>query len=74
MNQEFQHEHLWNDLKDIAQSMDHAWCLIGDFNALRFKEDIIGGNEVQDHELQELASLLESCQLYELKSTGAYFS
>ncbi|KAJ8419231.1 hypothetical protein Cgig2_010818 [Carnegiea gigantea] len=55
-------------------NMDEAWCLMGDFNALRFKDDRIGGNEVQDHELRELASLLESCELHELKSTGAYFS
>jgi len=54
--------------------MDEAWCLIEDFNTLRFKDDIIRGNEVQDHELRELASLLEACELHELKSTGAYFS
>jgi len=47
---------------------------MGDFNTLRFKDDRIGGNDVQDHELRELATLLEGCELHELKSTGAYFS
>ena len=73
-NHDRQREYLWNDLMDIGHAMDEAWCLMGDFNALRSKEDIIGGNEVQDHELSELATLLEVCELHELKSTGAYFS
>ncbi|KAJ8435084.1 hypothetical protein Cgig2_033624 [Carnegiea gigantea] len=72
--QEAQWENLWKDLKDIAQTMDEAWCLMGDFNTLRFKDDRVGGNEVQDNELCELATLLEACELHELKSTGAYFS
>jgi len=51
--------------------MDEAWCLMGDFNTLRFKEGRIGGNEVQDHELRELATLLKVCELHELKSSRA---
>ncbi|KAJ8423583.1 hypothetical protein Cgig2_002912 [Carnegiea gigantea] len=43
INHESQRQNLWNDLKDIAQNMDEAWCLMGDFNALRFKDDRIGG-------------------------------
>ncbi|KAJ8428965.1 hypothetical protein Cgig2_003296 [Carnegiea gigantea] len=73
-NHEFQREQLWLDLKDISQSMEEAWCLMGDFNSVISKDDRIGGNEVQDHKLRELASLLESCALHEPKSTGAYFS
>jgi len=69
LNHELQQEQLWVDLKDIAKSMDAAWCLTGDFNTLRFKEDRIRGNEVQDHELREFISLLEPCELHELKST-----
>jgi len=33
-NQESQRTSLWHDLTDIAQHMDPAWCLMGDFNAL----------------------------------------
>ena len=73
-NHENQCENLWNDLTDLGRNMDYAWCLMGDFNALRFKEDRIGGNEVQEHELRELANLLETCELHQLKSTGVYFS
>lgn len=69
-----QREQLWLDLIDISQSMEGAWCLMGDFNSLISKDDGICGNEVQDHELRELTLLLESCALHEPKSTGAYFS
>jgi len=54
--------------------MDEAWCLMGDFKTLRYKEDRIGGNEVQESELREMATLLETCEIHELNSTGAYFS
>ncbi|KAJ8449647.1 hypothetical protein Cgig2_005669 [Carnegiea gigantea] len=73
-NHEDQRENLWNDLIDIGQNMDDAWCLLGDFNVLRSKEDRIGGSDVQEHELRELANLLEVCELHEPKSTGACFS
>ncbi|KAJ8419313.1 hypothetical protein Cgig2_029594 [Carnegiea gigantea] len=52
MNHELQREQLWLDLNDISHSMEDAWCLMGDFNTIRFKEDKIGGNEVQDHDLR----------------------
>ena len=73
-NHEDQRTSLWNDLLNIGRNMDDAWCLMGDFNALRSKEDRIGGNDVEEHELKELANLLEVCELHELKSIGAYFS
>ncbi|KAJ8433477.1 LOW QUALITY PROTEIN: hypothetical protein Cgig2_020649 [Carnegiea gigantea] len=65
---------LWLDLNNISHSMEDAWCLMGDFNTIQFKEDRIGGNEVQDHDLKELASPLETYELHELKSIGAYYS
>jgi len=74
MNYELQREEPWSDLMDISQSMDAAWCLMGDFNTILSEEDRKGGNEVQDHELRELASLLQTGELHELSSTGAYYS
>ncbi|KAJ8427305.1 hypothetical protein Cgig2_013894 [Carnegiea gigantea] len=74
MNHELQREQLWLDLNDISHSMEDAWCLMGDFNTIRFKEYRLGGNDVQDHDVKELASLLETCKFHELKSTGAYYS
>ncbi|KAJ8438642.1 hypothetical protein Cgig2_016388 [Carnegiea gigantea] len=74
LNHEQQRESLWNDLMDISSSIDRAWCLMGDFNTLRFKEDRIGGNEVQDSDIRELATLLDACEIHDLKSSGAYYS
>ncbi|KAJ8421613.1 hypothetical protein Cgig2_010180 [Carnegiea gigantea] len=74
LNHEQQRESLWNDLMDISSSIDRAWCLMGDFNTLRFKEDRIGGNEVQDSDIRELATHLDACEIHDLKSSGAYYS
>ncbi|KAJ8423024.1 hypothetical protein Cgig2_028227 [Carnegiea gigantea] len=35
---------LWDDLLNIAQSMDDAWCVLGDFNAVLHMGDRIGGD------------------------------
>ncbi|KAJ8419728.1 LOW QUALITY PROTEIN: hypothetical protein Cgig2_019166 [Carnegiea gigantea] len=73
-NHEAQRHHLCNDLQNIAQTMDEAWCLMGDFNTICLKEDRIGGNEVQDNDIWEIATLLDTCEIQELKSSGAYYS
>ncbi|KAJ8427995.1 hypothetical protein Cgig2_028005 [Carnegiea gigantea] len=66
-NHEYQKEQLWLDLKDISQSMEEAWRLMGILTPLylRMTESVA---------TKELTSLLESCALHEPKSTGAYFS
>ncbi|KAJ8446942.1 hypothetical protein Cgig2_026440 [Carnegiea gigantea] len=46
----------------------------GDFNAVLSKEDIIGGDPVTEQEIQELKPLLETCELQESPSVGAYFT
>ncbi|KAJ8419350.1 hypothetical protein Cgig2_015351 [Carnegiea gigantea] len=45
MNKEQQRLPLWTDLMDIARTMSSAWCVIGDFNAVLYKHDRIGGDE-----------------------------
>ncbi|KAJ8420395.1 hypothetical protein Cgig2_013882 [Carnegiea gigantea] len=65
---------LWADLLTIAHRTTTAWCIIGDFNTILRPEDRIGGDPVEDFELQELQNCLDSCELTELPSTGAYFT
>ena len=48
--------------------------MMGDFNTIMAKEDRVGGNEVQGSDVRELNSLMEDCELHELKSVGHYFS
>ncbi|KAJ8421701.1 LOW QUALITY PROTEIN: hypothetical protein Cgig2_002598 [Carnegiea gigantea] len=50
--------------------MTEAWCILGDFNSVLYKEDRMGGNEILDHELEDLNNLLHTYELW----TGAYFS
>ncbi|KAJ8426265.1 hypothetical protein Cgig2_008711 [Carnegiea gigantea] len=58
---------LWADLLTIAHRTTIAWCIIGDFNTILRPEDRIGGDP-------ELQNCLDSCELTELPSTGAYFT
>jgi len=43
-NQELQRKNLWEDLKNIANGMNKAWCILGDFNVVLYAGDRIGGN------------------------------
>lgn len=74
MNHEQQRHHLWRELQDISTHMTEAWCIMGDFNAVMHKEDRIGGNDVMEHEINELQCLTTQCELHELPSSGSYYS
>ena len=74
MNHENQRIHLWHDLHDLSQRMSEAWCILGYFNAVMYKNDRIGGNEVTDREINELQDVVSLCELHELASSGPYYS
>ena len=61
---------LWVDLLALTSQINKAWCILGDFNSVLYKEDRMGGIEIQDHEVQHLANLF----LEELRWIGAYYS
>ena len=69
-----QRQPLWDALHHLSTSINGAWCLLGDFNSVLSKEDRLGGNEVTDHDIHELTTFMESCEVLEMPSTGAYFS
>ncbi|KAJ8419449.1 hypothetical protein Cgig2_023655 [Carnegiea gigantea] len=68
-----QRQELWDDLQNLAPRSE-AWCIMGDFNAVLRWEDRIGGDIVTEHELMELKSLLEACELHELHTMGPYYT
>jgi len=39
--------------------MTEAWCILGDFNVVLYKEDRRGGNVIQDTEIREMAYFIE---------------
>ena len=74
MNHEGQRHLLWQDLTAIAAHMNSAWCILGDFNSVLYKEDRIRGEEIKDHEIKEFAECIEECEMTEMRSTGACYS
>jgi len=63
---------LWDDLKQIAQNMEEAWCTLGDFNVVLYTGDRIGGTEVQLYEVQSFDDCITACDLQEVKSIDPY--
>ncbi|KAJ8423017.1 hypothetical protein Cgig2_016783 [Carnegiea gigantea] len=59
---------------NIAARMNNAWCILGDSNSVLYKEDRLGGDAITDHEIKEFAACIETCELTEMRSTGAYYS
>jgi len=65
---------LWEDLANIADNMSYAWCCLGDFNALLNANDRVGGNPVEDTDIQELQTFMQRCEVFEPPSSGPYYS
>jgi len=40
IKQELQRKGLWEDLKNIANSMDDAWCILGNFMRCKALENV----------------------------------
>ena len=73
-NREMQMRELWEDLKHIANDMDEAWCILGDFNAMLYSGDRLGGIEVQVSEVKTFGECISAYELQELRSNGSYFT
>ncbi|KAJ8421327.1 hypothetical protein Cgig2_012819 [Carnegiea gigantea] len=73
-NHETQRRQLWEDLIHIAQDMEEAWCILGDFNAVLYPGDRIGGTEVQYHEIKNFSECMFTCEVQELQSNGPYYT
>ncbi|KAJ8427301.1 hypothetical protein Cgig2_002213 [Carnegiea gigantea] len=58
----------------ISHQMNEGWCIIGDFNAILYKDDRNGGNEIQRNETKELEDFIEQGDLQELRWNGPYYS
>ena len=74
LNQEQQRKIMWEDLQLISQHMTEAWCILGDFNAILYKEDRRGGNDVLNTEIREMADFIENGDLQEMKWHGPYYT
>ena len=73
-NHESQRQPLWYDLHQLSLSVTGAWCIMGDFNAILYKNEHIGGNVVTDHDIQELTNFQLNCEVQEMPSSSAFFT
>ncbi|CAK8570896.1 unnamed protein product [Lathyrus sativus] len=74
LNQLEQRRKLWEDLKQIHDSQQGPWFLMGDFNNVTKSMDRIGGNLVTEREFEDLRSLMDYAGLFEKDSTEDYFT
>ena len=65
---------LWSNLCSIANNMEEAWCVIGDFNSVLYPGDRMGGTDIQDYEVKPFAECLHACDLHEMRGQGPYFT
>ena len=61
-NQEMQRRGLWEDLKHIANDMEEAQCILGDFNVVLYSGDRLGGTKVQVSEVKNFGECISSCE------------
>ena len=46
LNSIAQRQYMWQDMRLIVGSIEGAWCVMGDFNAVMHPGERIGGEEV----------------------------
>jgi len=68
-----QRQELWDELLSYTQIMD-PWCVIGDFKAILYKENRVGGDEVMMAKIGDMRNFVDNSELEELISIGAYYS
>ncbi|KAJ8430484.1 hypothetical protein Cgig2_021730 [Carnegiea gigantea] len=73
-NVEDQRLPLWNSLKDISQSLNGPWSVIGDFNSVLHQGERPGGIEVTDGEMRSFVDCIQQCNLQEFCYEGAFFT
>ncbi|KAJ8424252.1 LOW QUALITY PROTEIN: hypothetical protein Cgig2_007178 [Carnegiea gigantea] len=73
-NRAHQRTQLWANLQTISLGLAGAWCIIGDFNAIMYKDDRMGGDDLTDTELNKMQTMLDHCELQEMRSAGAFYS
>ncbi|KAJ8450406.1 hypothetical protein Cgig2_002091 [Carnegiea gigantea] len=72
-NQVHLRHQLWEDLASL-QPGHVPWCIIGDFNAIIYKDDSVGGGDVLTSDLKYMRDFMDLCELHEMRSIGPYFS
>ncbi|XP_074300467.1 uncharacterized protein LOC141631738 [Silene latifolia] len=64
---------LWESLINMKSNTIGPWLVMGDFNNVLFMDERIG-SQVTDAEVKGFQNCVDVCGLYDLVSTGAYFT
>ncbi|XP_074266623.1 uncharacterized protein LOC141589901 [Silene latifolia] len=64
---------LWESLINMNSNITGPWLVMGDFNNVLFMDERIG-SQVTDAEVKGFQNCVDVCGLYDLVSTGAYFT
>ncbi|KAK7267105.1 hypothetical protein RIF29_19769 [Crotalaria pallida] len=65
---------LWEDLKEIGESMMGKWMLLGDFSCCLNVQEKIGGLPLEPHNLQEFRDMVLHCQLEDMNYCGSFYT
>ncbi|KAK7287384.1 hypothetical protein RIF29_00657 [Crotalaria pallida] len=65
---------LWEDLKEIGDSMLDKWMILGDFNCCLNAQEKIGGIPLEPHTFQEFREMINHCQLEDMNYFGSLYT
>lgn len=65
--------HLWSSLLALAPSVDNAWLIGGDFNAIASVEEYKGPSTPDLLSISDFSSFLHHGALHEISSSGVFF-
>ncbi|KAL9242020.1 hypothetical protein vseg_016066 [Gypsophila vaccaria] len=66
-------EHLWHNLRKIAQNSQGPWAIARDFNCVLNATKRVGGN-VAAAEMGPFKAYVEDCGVIDIKSVGSMFT
>ncbi|KAJ9190426.1 hypothetical protein P3X46_001631 [Hevea brasiliensis] len=64
----------WEDMKLLLSPYPKPWVCVGDFNAISFPDEKIGGDVVRPSQVNCLLNFLKQCDLVDLECKGPFFT
>ncbi|KAJ8422261.1 hypothetical protein Cgig2_029104 [Carnegiea gigantea] len=58
----------------LSQTLEHPWCVLGDFNSVLHQGERIGGLDVTDGEVKDFTACIQHCGLQKFFYEGAFFT
>ena len=65
---------LWDDLRNMAISIDKPWLLVGDYNDVLCQNEKLGGRRISTSRANLYAETMDSCNLVDLGFCGPKFT